>query len=285
MTRARSDGACALPASGASLRMMRRVAVPFVSAVLGLSAPGLSAPARAQVTVDLHALEALPKEAGRPVPPPAPRPAARRVTPRRVVRPLIAETHAPIPQASAGKPNASAPVVAPPAAPLPSIAAAAPPAATVTPLPTAPPPVQTAAPPIAAPPIAVSGPPPSPPPVPAPARTLRVGFAPGQSDLSASEADAIAGLARDVRRTDATSFEVLAHAPAVGGDASAARRLSLARALAVRSALAAAGVPTASILVRALGAPPATEAGAADRAVVTVMGANGPETAPEQGKP
>ncbi len=272
MTRAARTAACALPATGAFLRVMRRVSVPLVSAVLGLSVPGLCAPARAQVTIDLHALEGLPRQATpRQAPRPVRRPLARHAAPRPVRRPEIAETPASAPAPRiASKPTgaASAPVAA---APLPSVAVAAPPPATVTPLPAEhpPPAVQTAA--------------PGPPPAPAPPRPLRVGFAPGQSDLSASEAAAIAGLARDVHRTDTTSFEVLAYAPAVDGDASAARRLSLARALAVRSALAAAGVPTASIYVRALGAPPATEAGGADRAVVTAMGANGP-AAPEQGK-
>lgn len=94
----------------------------------------------------------------------------------------------------------------------------------------------------------------------------------------------MAGLAHAAPHTPTTTFEVAAYAPAAGGDASSARRLSLARALAIRSALVSAGVPAASIYMRALGAPPASEAGTPNRAVITVMGANGSAGAPEQAK-
>ena len=102
-----------------------------------------------------------------------------------------------------------------------------------------------------------------------------MGFAAGQSDLAAAEADALTALAHDTPRGDTTSFEVAAYAAATAGDASTARRLSLARALAIRTVLVGAGVPAASIYVRALGAPHPDQAADADRAVVTVMGVNG----------
>ncbi|HJS87382.1 MAG TPA: hypothetical protein VJ779_18165, partial [Acetobacteraceae bacterium] len=67
------------------------------------------------------------------------------------------------------------------------------------------------------------------------------------------------------------------------GDASAARRLSLARALAVRAALTGAGVPADRITMRALGSPPAEQASAANMAIVTVTGTSG-DAPPKQGK-
>ena len=53
---------------------------------------------------------------------------------------------------------------------------------------------------------------------------------------------------------DSTSFNVVAYAAGTPDDPSTARRLSLSRALAVRSALMADGVGSARIYVRALGA-------------------------------
>jgi hypothetical protein len=71
---------------------------------------------------------------------------------------------------------------------------------------------------------------------------------------------------------DATTFNVLAYAPGKPDDPSTARRISLSRAMAVRSALVASGVPSARIFVRALGeqfgdGPP-------DRVDIGVTGAN-----------
>ena len=72
---------------------------------------------------------------------------------------------------------------------------------------------------------------------------------------------------------DATTFNVLAYAPGKADDPSTARRISLSRAMAVRSALVADGVPSARIFVRALGeqfgdGPP-------DRVDLSVTGAGG----------
>ncbi len=264
MTGAARTAACVPGSRGALLAPMRRLAATVVTAMLGLSAS-----AWAQVTVDLHALDALPQ------PRTAPRPAHRPLT----HRPLPSTAGRPSPEPA---PPAAAPAVAP--AP-PSVAAGPPPAAVelpsaapVPPPPATPAPPTGAVPPAAAPPAAPPQPPPAAPLV------LRVGFAPGQSDLAAPEAGAVARLGREAPRTDATRIEVVAYAPASGGDASSARRLSLARALAVRAALVGAGVPAASIYVRALGVPPVDQAGAADAAIVTVMGTSGAAAAPKQGK-
>ena len=241
--------------SGISLRVMRHAALPLVMLL------GLSAPVGAQVTLDLHALDALPAAGARP---------AQRHVHRRAERPPTRHTEAARGRASklaAGQPAGKA---------------SPPPVAAVVPtVPTTPPPAPPATVAVIAPPSppTASVPAPAPAPVAAPDRTLGVGFAAGQSDLTAPDAEALASLAHDTPRGDTTSFEVAAYAPATAGDASTARRLSLARALAVRGALVGAGVPAASIYVRALGAPRPGQPGDADRAVVTVMGANG---APEK---
>jgi outer membrane protein OmpA-like peptidoglycan-associated protein len=264
MTPAAGTAACVPRSPGAFLKLMLRCAVALVVGMLGVSAS-----ARAQVTVDLHALDALPRSATAPRP--AHRPPVRRPT-RSATR-----QNQPTPQAQT--PSEAA------AATPPSVAATPPPAAIALPAPA--PPVAPAPPPTATAPVAalpVAPPPPSPAVAPSMRRTLHVAFAPGQSDLAAAEAGAVAQLGRDAPRTDATRVEVLAFAPATGGDASAARRLSLARALAIRSALVGAGVPSASIIVRALGSPPADQAGAVDAAVVTVVGASDTAAAPKQGK-
>lgn len=281
MTREAGTAAFAPRAGGASLGVslgaLRRAAVPVVIPLMA-ALLGLSSPAGAQVTIDLHALDALP--AARPPPRHiAPRPArkpakveARTHAPATVAaKPPAATPASPAPAQVAVAPQAAAPPVVPPvAALLPSIAAAPPPPATMASLPAGPPPSAVQA---------------SAPAAPAQSRTLLVRFAPDQSDLTPPETSALTGLAHATPHTDTTSFEVAAYAPAAGGDASSARRLSLARALAVRTVLVAAGVPAASVYVRALGAPPASEAGQPDRAVVTVMGANGSPAAPEQAKP
>ncbi|MEO9190343.1 MAG: OmpA family protein [Acetobacteraceae bacterium] len=243
--------------SGISLRVMRRAALPAL-APIGVILLGLSAPAPAQVTLDLHALDALPAEAARPP--------QRHVYRRAERTPTRRTAKAREPMVAAAKPAAkSSP---------PQVVASLPTVPTTPP--TAPPATVAAIPPLAAGPAPPSVPAATlPAPAPAPDRTLRVGFAAGQADLTAPDASALASLAHDTPRGDTTSFEVAAYAPATGGDASIARRLSLARALAVRGALVGAGVPAGSIYVRALGAPHPGQPGDADRAVVTVMGANG----------
>lgn len=103
---------------------------------------------------------------------------------------------------------------------------------------------------------------------------LRVTFASGQSDLSPASVASIKELAAAAPTGDATSFNVMAYAPGSPDDPSTARRISLSRAMAVRSALVADGVASARIFVRAMGAQHGD--GPADRVDVDVLGANAP---------
>jgi outer membrane protein OmpA-like peptidoglycan-associated protein len=105
---------------------------------------------------------------------------------------------------------------------------------------------------------------------------LRVDFAPGQSELSPSSAAAIKELVQSTPSGGMVSYDVAGHAAGTPEDPSTARRLSLARALAVRSALVSDGVPSTRIFVRALGSQ---EAGKTpDRVEVTVQGENAAAT-------
>ncbi len=235
-------------------------------------------PALAQVTVDLHALDALP---GAKSPGPEARP--RRAPPKPAQRPAASAKlntpsspqQAPAPEsptaAATQTPAAPQPVPAPQAAPTP-------PAAT---LPEAPPPIIALAP-VPPPPPAAQAPPPPPPPISDTATSaasaagagLRVTFGPGESDLSPASATAIQNLVKNGPQGDGISFNVVAYAAGTPEDPSTARRLSLARALAVRSALIADGVSSTRIYVRALGAQ-ASDA-PADRVDLSVLGANAP---------
>jgi outer membrane protein OmpA-like peptidoglycan-associated protein len=128
-----------------------------------------------------------------------------------------------------------------------------------------------------------SAPPPPPPISPQAATTaaptqagLRLTFAPGQSDLSPDSATDIKQFASAVPPGGSATFNVQAYAPGAKDDPSSARRLSLARAMAVRSALVADGVESARIFVRALGTQ--YGAGPADRVDVDVLGDNAATT-------
>ncbi len=215
-----------------------------------LSAVSLSAvsPALAQVTVDLHALQALPDQ-----PEPVRRP---RAAPPNLVR---------VPNTTAKLTTPAAPAT--PAAVPPAIPQAEPDTAVVTPIvPAEPPP---------------GAPPPPPPPVSESAATkaapttagLRLTFAPGASDLSPDSTASIKELTEAAPPGDATTFNVQAYAPGTPDDPSTARRISLSRAMAVRSALVADGVPSARIFVRALGAQYGD--GPPDRVDLSVEGAPG----------
>jgi outer membrane protein OmpA-like peptidoglycan-associated protein len=219
-------------------------ALPILSAVFVTAA----APVFAQVTVDLHALEALPERpaAGQPA---RPRP---QVVPS---GPTVVTRVAPI---------AHAPAAAP--APQPVLPEAEPRTASINPIAPPEPPAGSA--------------PPPPPPVSAAAATkaapttaLRLTFAPEQSDLSPDSSASIKQLATSTPPGDDTTYNVQAYAPGKPDDPSTARRVSLSRAMAVRAALVASGVPSARIFVRALGeqfgdGPP-------DRVDIAVNGAPG----------
>lgn len=271
-------------------------------------------PALAQVTVNLDALKALspPSTASghRDRQTPASRATARSRQARRQVAPALPVPPVPpaegppvatasVSPSTALAPPAALPAPAPqnplasrsPAAPLsalnkPSTPPPPPPAALLSP---APPPQVALAGPLApppAPPVAPSAPPASPmsppaanagsAPTAANAASLTVTFGAEASDLSTSGAAAVKQLAHSVPENDTISFNVLAYAQGQAADPSSARRLSLARALAVRSALMAAGVPSTRIYVRALGSEAGS--GPADRADISVMGANAPAT-------
>lgn len=234
----------------------------------------VAAPAQAQVTVDLHALDALPGARPATTEPPAHKFVAK-PAPKRVA---VARPAKPPPQQAIATPAPASPgartVPAAPATP----ATPAPPAAT---LPTAPP-ANVALAPIPPPPQITPAAPPPPPPISDAATSaatatnsgLRVTFGTGEVDLSPASASAIHGLVQATPASDNTSYNVVAYAAGTPEDPSTARRLSLSRALAVRSALIADGVDSSRIYVRALGAAGGSEA--PDRVDLAVLGGNAP---------
>lgn len=161
---------------------------------------------------------------------------------------------------------------------------------TPPPVPTAPPPPPTLPPPIVVPvrPMA----PPEPAAVVADAvgevmpqkDGLRVTFGPGSADLNPRTDAAVRTLARGAPPFAGTSFTIVAVAPGSEDDPSTPRRLSLSRALALRSVLITEGVASARIYVKAMGAnPQALAGGPPDRADITIGG--GPPPPPQsQGK-
>jgi outer membrane protein OmpA-like peptidoglycan-associated protein len=236
----------------------------------------LWAPAQAQVTVDLQALDNLPgaKAAAKHSTAHKAKPAGKRVATktRKPVPQEVTEKPATAPQTATATPTApAAPAVTSPPQP-------APPPAT---LPTAPPATVAVAPVPPPPPVQAS--PPPPPPILEGATSaalttgagLRVTFGAGEADLSPASAEAIKRVVQSAPAGDATSFNVVGYAAGAAEDPSTARRLSLSRALAVRSALMADGVASSRIYVRALGATGGTEL--PDRVDLAVMGANAPD--------
>jgi outer membrane protein OmpA-like peptidoglycan-associated protein len=227
-----------------------------------------AAPVQAQVTVDLQALDKLPG---------AHPPARHQGTQKPKPRPTPKGTAAAKPQMPPAQQAAEKPATAP------QVATTSPPPTTSTPppatLPTAPPDTVALVP---VPPPAAAQPaaPPPPPPISNSAASaatttgagLRVTFGAGETDLSPASAAAIKGIVQSAPAGDTTSFNVMAYAAGTPEDPSTARRLSLARALAVRSALMADGVTSSRIYVRALGATGGDEA--PDRVDLAVMGGN-----------
>ncbi len=224
--------------------------------------------ARAQVTVDMHALDSLgPAPVARPAPtrpPSTPSVASPRTA--SVPSPRSTAASSPAPAATVPRAGAGAAAVSPapgsartavartPAPAAPPAAAGAPVPPLPTTLPSEPPPATTA-------PAAAASPLPVPPPV-------RLVFDEGKADLTPAEEAAIRDLAHSIPVPDASAISVTAYAAGKPDDPSTARRLSLSRGLAVRSVLLASGVPSAQIYVRALGA--AATDGPADRVELTV---------------
>ena len=87
----------------------------------------------------------------------------------------------------------------------------------------------------------------------APGETLRIPFAAGETELAQSAQEQLDGLAQDLRSAETLRVQLLAYAGDEGASPSKARRVSLSRALAVRSYLIESGVKTSRIDVRALG--------------------------------
>jgi outer membrane protein OmpA-like peptidoglycan-associated protein len=230
----------------------------LLAAVLGPAVPAL-----AQVTVDLHALDALPNArpaASRPLEPAVPRP-----RPKGQLASVTPE-HAPASGttvAKAAPPTVAAPANAPPDVSLPT---GAPPPPTLE-ANAAPPPPPTSS-------DSGTG-------APMTAAAVRIAFDAAQSDLNASGSEVIKQLVSAAPKGDNTTFNVVAYAAATPDDPSTARRLSLSRALAVRTALMADGVPSSRIYVRALGGQGGE--GPPDRADVSVLGTNSTSSPP--GKP
>jgi outer membrane protein OmpA-like peptidoglycan-associated protein len=257
---------------------------PFLLAGFLLLIP---AAAHAQVTIDLRALDALPQIAPsapprRIEPRPAPRPAPASTSPTPTsgatatalptppVPPAATTTTAtatpatPTPAGQAAVPATPAPPVAPPAATLP---AAPPPMVAIAPIP---PPVLPSAPtPPPAPPVSITSATTAAP----ESSGVQLTFKTGESDLSPEANAALGKLVKATPPGDTISYNVVAYAAGSTDDPSVARRTSLARGLAVRGALIAAGVPSTRIYVRALGS--ATGDGPPDRVDVTVLGLSG----------
>ncbi|MDA8049601.1 MAG: hypothetical protein M0002_06285 [Rhodospirillales bacterium] len=231
-----------------------RLALP-VALVLAAAA------ARAQVSVNLHALEGL-----TPVPPP------NHVLPARPAMPAAPLPLPPFPPTAPALPAA-------PAAPAASITAGAA-GASLGALPRPPPSKPPAAPVIA--PVVLVGPP-HPEPIPPPPAVagnapgaassipggLRVTFGPHDAELNPVTLAALKRLAAAAAKADARSVSVDAYAAGDPSDPSTPRRLSLSRALAARAVLREAGVPSERIYVRALLADPAGTA-PANRVDVTI---------------
>ncbi|MGE0225385.1 MAG: OmpA family protein [Acetobacteraceae bacterium] len=266
--------------------------------VLGLAACSVGAtvlPAAAQVTIDLRALDPLPQPGAapaRPAPSARPAPPARPPMPsppRAAATPVPAQPQAePQPQradtaapatartaqpADTGQPTGTrqpaetaqpaTPAARPPVVALPGVT---PPPAALAPVPgasAAPP-----APPATAPAAQAA---PAAPAVPLP-QDLRLTFPAGATELTQADNAAIKRFAGEAAASESASFNVMAYAAGQPDDPSTARRLSLSRALAVRTALMAEGIPSTRIYVRALGSQAGQ--GPADRVDVSALGAN-----------
>jgi len=221
----------------------------------------------------------------------APRRTARRAAPKPAPAPksvMRAPVRKPAPIAS--KPPA-APKAPPPAPKKPVVAAvpAVPGIPTPTPpaIPTAPsidskpvplpPPVVAATPkpamaapkpPTAKAPVSVASLPPAAPASPATGDQRRIGFAAGSAKLDSSGDTTLKSVAQQLKSDSALRVQLMAYAGTGGKSESQARRLSLSRALAVRSHLIGAGIKSTRIDVRALGSKAGD--GPADRVDVIV---------------
>ena len=186
-------------------------------------------PSSAQVSVDQGALDSL----GNPAPPARVAPPARPPAPEQHPPPRHDAPRAPVkPKTVPGRP----PVIAPAA---PSKAVLPPFEPTVPTRPTPPPPVPLV--------------PDAPDTVSAIPGGTRVTFGAGRSDLNPAAVDALRTLAQTAKADPAATLEIDAWAAGTPDDPSTPRRLSLARALAVRAVLISEGIASPRIHPRALG--------------------------------
>jgi outer membrane protein OmpA-like peptidoglycan-associated protein len=102
-----------------------------------------------------------------------------------------------------------------------------------------------------------------------PGPVLTIGFAADEMDLRPEAATSLDTLLAAMLRDESARIQLMAYAGSQGGSASAARRLSLSRALAVRGYLIENGVRSTRIDVRALG--DAVEQGSPDRVDVVAL--------------
>ena len=109
----------------------------------------------------------------------------------------------------------------------------------------------------------------TPEPAPAAGEILSIPFAGGSSELPGGAEGDLQAIADQLEASDTLRAQVKAYADGSTGSASSARRLSLSRALAVRSILIEMGVRSTRIDVRALG--DRNEGGAPDRVDVLVI--------------
>lgn len=98
---------------------------------------------------------------------------------------------------------------------------------------------------------------------------LSVAFPSGQSELSSTETGTLNGVIKELNADQNKRVQLMAYAAAPDGNSSKARRLSLSRALSVRSYLMSKGIRSTRMDVRALG--DRSKTGPADRVDVIVV--------------
>lgn len=240
---------------------------------IALTPPAPRTPATAEKLAPLPtpATEAAPTAIAAAPAPGAPVP----LTPTALAAPVVAAAPPPTPPTPPAAPS-------PPPAPV-AQAAPAPPPAAAPPLrgPTG---VEATTSAVAAAPVAAAAPTPAPPPPAAPARAptqtanlpqgtglpSRVIFPPNVTDVSDQSRPALDAVIRSMKADDQLRIQLVAYASGAPDQASQARRVSLSRAIAVRSYLIEQGVRSTRIDVRALGNRP-DSGGPADRVDIVAV--------------
>jgi outer membrane protein OmpA-like peptidoglycan-associated protein len=248
-------------------REPRRVTLHPPTGRLAAPAPATRQPTRPSAPASPQPLASAPapaparQQAAAPVPPPPvpsapPPPPVAAPAPTANSAPPVPPS-APVPVAMAAPAAAPAPA-APPPPPAPRAAPPPPPPAAATIAPPVPPrsaaaPAPAAPAPQAALPQTASRPPAAPAAAPAGGTASRLVFVPGSADLPAGGDATLRDLAKRLGGDEGMRLQVVAYADGTPDQASQARRLSLSRALTVRSYLIGQGVRSTRIDVRALG--------------------------------